>query len=137
MELIFTLEDIEDAAKTFVHSIKGRMVIAFHGEMGAGKTTFVQAICKILKVKNTVSSPTFSIINEYVFTEGNVLYHLDLYRLKNIGEAIEAGVEECLNSGNLCFVEWPENAPALFPPETVHCYLKRLTHKQRKLQINL
>lgn len=137
MELMFTLETIEDAAKQFLAAVNGRKVIAFHGEMGAGKTTFIHSLCRILGVQNSVSSPTFSIINEYLSADGSILFHMDLYRLKDESEGIDAGVEDCMYSGNMCLVEWPEKAPGLFPAETLHCYFNTVGGNQRKLQINL
>jgi tRNA threonylcarbamoyladenosine biosynthesis protein TsaE len=135
MDVNFSLENINEAAKTFLTAIGEKKVIALHGQMGAGKTTFVHAICDILKVTDTISSPTFSIINEYNSAEGKVIYHLDLYRLKDDQEAINAGVEDCFYSGKLCLVEWPEITPALFPDDTVHCYLSVSGEKERKLVI--
>jgi tRNA threonylcarbamoyladenosine biosynthesis protein TsaE len=137
MDVNFSLESINEAAKVFLEAIGERKVIALHGQMGAGKTTFVHAICDVLNVNDTVSSPTFSIINEYHSAEGKVIYHLDLYRLKDDLEAINAGVEDCFYSGNLCLVEWPEITPALFPDDTVHCYLSVSGEKDRKLEIKL
>ena len=135
MDVNFSLENINEAAITFLASIRQRKVIALHGQMGAGKTTFVHAVCDTLKVSDTVSSPTFSIINEYNAAEAGIVYHIDLYRLKDEQEAINAGVEDCFYSGNLCLVEWPEITPALFPDDTVHCYLSVLEDKERKLVI--
>jgi tRNA threonylcarbamoyladenosine biosynthesis protein TsaE len=135
MDVNFSLDNINEAAKTFLTAIGEKKVIALHGQMGAGKTTFVHAICDILKVTDTISSPTFSIINEYNSAEGKVIYHLDLYRLKDDQEAINAGVEDCFYSGNLCLVEWPEITPALFPDDTMHCYLLVSGEKERKLVI--
>ena len=135
MDVNFSLENINEAATTFLASIGERKVIALHGQMGAGKTTFVHALCDALKVHDTVSSPTFSIINEYNAAEAGVIYHIDLYRLKDEQEAINAGVEDCFYSGNLCLVEWPEITPALFPDDTVHCYLSVSGDKERKLVI--
>jgi tRNA threonylcarbamoyladenosine biosynthesis protein TsaE len=135
MDVNFSLDNINEAAKTFLQAIGSKKVIALHGQMGAGKTTFVHAICDALKVKDAVSSPTFSIINEYNSAEGGVIYHLDLYRLKDEQEAINAGVEDCFYTGNLCLVEWPEITPALFPDDTVHCYLSVSGEKERKLVI--
>jgi tRNA threonylcarbamoyladenosine biosynthesis protein TsaE len=105
--------------------------------MGAGKTTFIHAICNVLHVKDVVGSPTFSIINEYMAGSGDIIFHLDLYRLKDEEEAIAAGVEDCLYSGNLCLLEWPEKATRILPPDTLHCSLNSLSHNERKLQINL
>jgi tRNA threonylcarbamoyladenosine biosynthesis protein TsaE len=135
MDVNFSLDNINEAAKTFLAAIGEKKVIALHGQMGAGKTTFVHAICDVLKVNSAVSSPTFSIINEYKSTDGKIIYHLDLYRLKNEQEAINAGVEDCFYSGNFCLVEWPEITPALFPDDTVHCYLSVSGEKERKLVV--
>lgn len=137
MVVDFTLNEINKAAAQLIAVAGDRKVIAFHGEMGAGKTTFIHAICELLKIKDIVGSPTFSIINEYNTYMGEPVYHLDLYRLKDEQEAIAAGVEDCLYSGDLCLVEWPEKAPGIFPPGTIHCYLKSTGDNERKLQINL
>ncbi|MBS1742998.1 MAG: tRNA (adenosine(37)-N6)-threonylcarbamoyltransferase complex ATPase subunit type 1 TsaE [Bacteroidetes bacterium] len=137
MVVEFSLDKIKEAAEAFVAAIENRKVIAFHGEMGAGKTTFITALCHALGVTNAVSSPTFSIINEYRSAGGERIYHMDLYRLKDETEAMNAGVEDAIYSGDLCLVEWPEKAPGIFPPDTVHCYLQSVAGNQRKLQINL
>jgi tRNA threonylcarbamoyladenosine biosynthesis protein TsaE len=123
MDVHFTLENIQAVAKQFLDFIADKKVIALHGQMGAGKTTFVHAVCDVLKVTSNVSSPTFSIINEYSTADGQIVFHIDLYRLKSEREAINAGVEDCLYSGNLCLVEWPEITPGLFREDVVHCYL--------------
>jgi len=137
MDIIFSLEGIDDAAKQFIKAAKWFRVIAFHGEMGAGKTTFIHSICEGLGVKDIVSSPTFSIINEYRTSTGEPLFHLDLYRIKDEAEAIIAGVEDCLHSGHCCLVEWPDRAPGIFPGNTLHVYLQATGANARKLQINL
>lgn len=118
MEIRFGLEDINEAAASFLEAAGDRKVIAFKGEMGAGKTSFITALCRALQVSDTVSSPTFSIINEYISPSGTI-YHLDLYRLKGEAEALQAGVEDVIHSGAYCFVEWPERAAGIFPPETL------------------
>jgi tRNA threonylcarbamoyladenosine biosynthesis protein TsaE len=137
MDVSFSLDNISGAAKQLLDAIGEKKVIALHGEMGAGKTTLVHAVCDFLGVEDAVGSPTFSIINEYSSAKGRTIRHLDLYRLKDAAEAAAAGVEDCLYSGDLCFVEWPEIAPAIFPEDTVHCYLKIIGNKERMLQINL
>ena len=137
MVVEYRLENIEMAARTFLSAISDHKVVAFHGEMGTGKTTFIHAVCKVFDVEDSISSPTFSIINEYVSKNADIIYHMDLCRLKNEEEAIQAGVEEALLSGNLCLVEWPEKTPGIFPPNTLHCYLTSIDHNARKLQINL
>ena len=118
MEVIFKVENIQEAAAKFLSHIDINNVFAFYGEMGAGKTTFIHALCDAMGVKGKVSSPTFSIINQYTTVQNKTIYHLDLYRLKDETEAINAGVEDCLYSGNTCFVEWPEKALSIFPENT-------------------
>ena len=137
MDIIFTRDEIEDAAKTFLANTTPYKVIAIHGEMGAGKTTFVHAICNALAVKDNISSPTFSIINQYQNNLTEIIYHIDLYRLKDEEEAIQTGVEDCLYSGNYCFVEWPDKAPAIFPDNTLHVRITAVNNDTRKLTINL
>ena len=137
MEVIFKLEDIRHAAESFLAGIGTNKVVAFHGEMGAGKTTFIHALCEAMGVKGTISSPTFSIINQYTTFTGNTIYHMDLYRLKDEYEAINAGVEDCLYSGNTCLVEWPEKIPAIFPDDTLHITITYVDDNTRKLKINL
>ena len=135
MEMTFTLETLADTARIFLVKYKGKKVFAFHGEMGAGKTTFIHALCDILKVQEHVSSPTFSIINEYHTTD-LVIYHIDLYRIKDDEEALRAGVEDCLFSGNYCFVEWPGKAPSIFPDETVHVTINWVDPQTRSISDN-
>ena len=137
MVVNFKLDAIENAVSELLAFTGNKKVIAFHGEMGAGKTTFIHALCNELGVKDVVSSPTFSIINEYKAGNGDIVFHLDLYRLKDEEEAIAAGVEDCLYSGNLCMVEWPEKAINIFPADAVHCYLKSISDNERNLRINL
>ena len=135
MELIYTLDGIGIAAKNFTDLLKGYSIIAFHGDLGAGKTTFIQAVCKGLGVVENISSPTFSIINQYQTQENKVIYHIDLYRVKDEAEAINAGVEECLYSGELCFIEWPEKMH--MPSDAVHVYIGPIDEKTRKLVCKL
>ncbi len=137
MDSNFTISEIDNTAHWFLDKIKDKNIIAFHGVMGAGKTTFIGAVCRQLNVKDSISSPTYSIINEYHTREDKKVYHIDLYRLEGEQEAIDAGVEEIFYSGDYCFVEWPEKAARIFPPETVHCYLESVDDKTRKLVINL
>jgi tRNA threonylcarbamoyladenosine biosynthesis protein TsaE len=132
METVFSLQDIGSAARAFWTNWPDRRVFAFSGQLGAGKTTFIQALCREKNVNDTVSSPTFSLINEYGYP-GGTIYHLDLYRLKDEEEAVRAGVEDCLYSGDLCLVEWPERAPDIFPPETLRVQLEVIDENSRKL----
>jgi tRNA threonylcarbamoyladenosine biosynthesis protein TsaE len=135
MTITFRLETINEAAKQCWKIIGKRKVVAFHGEMGAGKTSFISALCRVKKVSSPVSSPTFPIINEYNYP-GGILYHIDLYRLEQEEEAFRAGVEDCLYSGNICLVEWPEKAAALFPPDTTHVEIEVIDLHTRKLTIS-
>ncbi|GAB3014644.1 tRNA (adenosine(37)-N6)-threonylcarbamoyltransferase complex ATPase subunit type 1 TsaE [Niabella terrae] len=125
-ERTYTLEELDELAAWMLEQLKGKRVFAFNGNMGAGKTTLITALCRKLGVTETISSPTFSIINEYEYKMGNatdLIYHMDLYRLKDQEEAITAGIEDCLYSGHYCFVEWAERAPELFGEGTVCIYL--------------
>lgn len=138
MEWIFALDTINHVAKEFWEANTGKTVFAFHGRMGAGKTTFIHALCEAKGVKDTVGSPTFSIINEYEYNcEGTkkALFHVDLYRLKDEEEAVRTGVEDCLYSGYLSLVEWPEKAPGIFPENTVHAYITLADNGLRRLTI--
>lgn len=138
MDLSFTLGNINNVAKEFWKEVNNKTVIAFHGPMGSGKTTFIHALCDDKGVNDVVGSPTFSIINEYEYhCEGTkkILFHIDLYRLKDEAEAINAGIEDVINSGNLCLVEWPEKAPGLFPTDTLHAFIEILDDKTRRLKI--
>ena len=143
MEWCFTLENINIVAKECWRIADNKIVFAFHGQMGAGKTTFIHAMCNEIGVKDVLSSPTFSIINEYQFIpvtigiEGSkkALYHIDLYRLKDEEEAIQAGVEDVLYSGNICLVEWPDKVSSIFPANTVHIHIELVDEKTRRLKI--
>ncbi len=138
MEFEYSLANIKESATRLWNQFGDRKVFAFHGDLGAGKTTFVHALCEVLGVEDVVSSPSFSIINEYRHAEGgeSSIIHIDLYRLKNSEEARGAGVEDCLYSGQICFVEWPERAPELFPEHTVNLYFHVLDASRRRLKIN-
>ena len=137
MEVIFKLDEIKAAAQQVLTFIAGRTVLAIHGDMGAGKTTFTHAFCEAIGVRDNISSPTFSIINQYKTPDGKLIYHMDLYRLKNAEEAISSGVEDCLFSGNACLVEWPEIAPSIFPDDTVHLYITAINNNTRKIIVEL
>jgi tRNA threonylcarbamoyladenosine biosynthesis protein TsaE len=135
MEVNFTLNEIEGAAKKLLAETSNKKVFAFHGEMGTGKTTFIHAQCEAMGVTDVVTSPTFSIINEYKTKDGQTVYHMDLYRIKDESEAIAAGVEDCLYSGNICLVEWPEKAAGILPDDTLQIYITSIDDNTRKLKI--
>jgi tRNA threonylcarbamoyladenosine biosynthesis protein TsaE len=134
MELEYSLENIDTAADEIYNAVKGRTILTFAGEMGAGKTTFIQALCRRMGVKGVMGSPTFSIINEYESRKGPV-YHIDLYRCRDEEEAIRAGVEDCLYSGLACLVEWPSRAPSLFPEETIRIGITEINYHTRKITV--
>jgi tRNA threonylcarbamoyladenosine biosynthesis protein TsaE len=134
MQLTFTLATIGAAAARFWEAVRGHKVFAFHGQMGAGKTTFIHALCDAQQVSSTVGSPTFSIINEYSYPGGSIC-HIDLYRLKDEEEAIRAGVEDALYSGNICLIEWPERIPALLPEDTIHIYIETVDGQTRLMRV--
>jgi len=139
MEWIFSLTEIETVARQWWSMTDGYTVFAFHGQMGAGKTTFINYLCQAKAVKDTIGSPTFSLVNEYQTGDGyaQTIYHIDLYRLQDEAEAIGAGMEEYLYSGAICFVEWPEKAPGIFPSGTVHVYIEELDNTMRRLKIEI
>lgn len=124
MEINFQLNQVPEIAARLWQEHRSATVWAFHGNLGAGKTTFIHALCAQLQVHDTVSSPTFAIINEYRSDLCGAIYHMDWYRLKDEEDAIQAGVEDCLLSGQLCLVEWPEKAAGILPDNTLHIYLR-------------
>jgi tRNA threonylcarbamoyladenosine biosynthesis protein TsaE len=115
MERTFDLNELKNVSKEILEAAQGLKVWLLEGEMGAGKTTLIKAIAKELGIKETVASPTFSIINEYKTSNGQPVYHFDFYRMKNETEAYDIGANEYFESGNLCLVEWPEKIPSLIP----------------------
>ena len=118
--VIKSLDGLEDAASEFLEAIGDRRLVAFNAPMGAGKTTFITAVCKVLGVReDAVSSPTFAIVNEYRTASGEPLYHFDFYRIERLEEALDIGLYDYLDSGALCLMEWPENIEPLLPEETL------------------
>ena len=118
--VIKSLEDIDRAAEEFLREIGDRKLIAFYAPMGAGKTTFITAICRRLSVKeDAVSSPTFAIVNEYRTQSGESVFHFDFYRITKDSEALDIGFYDYIDSGCLCLMEWPENIEDLLPDETL------------------
>jgi tRNA threonylcarbamoyladenosine biosynthesis protein TsaE len=132
MEIIFSLDQINQAAEKII-SQNPRKIILFNGKMGVGKTTFIKALSKVLGVKNSTNSPTFSLVNEYKTTDGNLVYHFDVYRLKNEIEAFDMGIDEYLYSGEWCFIEWAEKIKNLIPEEHSIITIIHLPDGQRKL----
>lgn len=121
--LIKDLSDLDRAAKDFLEKIGENSLVAFFAPMGAGKTTFTTALCKVLGVEDAVCSPTFTIVNEYRCKDGRLMYHFDFYRIEKPEEALEIGLYDYLDSGNLCIMEWPENIEELLPEETLRVHI--------------
>lgn len=136
MEVNFHLEQAPQVALNIWNQYRSFNIWAFHGQLGAGKTTFIHALCTGLEVKDAISSPTFAIINEYNSPVCGTIYHMDWYRLRDEEEAIQAGVEDCLLSGRLCLVEWPEKASGILPDNTLHIYLEATGPESRALTIS-
>lgn len=115
------IEALPEAAREFIADMDDRTVYAFRGEMGAGKTTFIKALCEALGVEDEVNSPTFAIVNEYrSATTAELIYHFDCYRIQKIEEALDFGFEDYMESSALCFIEWPENVEELLPGDVVN-----------------
>ena len=110
---------IEDAAREFLRQTQGVTVYAFYGRMGAGKTTFISAVCSVLGVGDDVASPTFTIVNEYRASDGTPVFHFDFYRIEKLSEVLDIGYEEYLDSGGLCLMEWPEKIEELLPEDVL------------------
>ncbi len=137
MEIVFEEHEIEMAANHFLERTKGYKIFAFSGGLGAGKTTFIKALCRQLKAIEAATSPTYSIIQEYHTTDGQVIYHMDWYRLKDTEEALDAGVEDCLESGNICMIEWPEKALELLSEQTIFSTFSLINLHSRKLLVTV
>ncbi len=114
-----SLESLDGIAKSLLGEFSAERIFVFVGTMGAGKTTFIQRICAQLGVEENMSSPTFSIVNEYQTKQGEKVYHFDMYRIEKLEEAVDMGFEEYLESGNYCFIEWPDKVEQLLPDKMV------------------
>ncbi|WP_394334300.1 tRNA (adenosine(37)-N6)-threonylcarbamoyltransferase complex ATPase subunit type 1 TsaE [Spirosoma aerolatum] len=117
------LDQLSQIAHNLLAEGRGQSVWLFEGDMGAGKTTLIKELCRALGVISIVQSPTFSIVNEYTTHEGHSVYHFDCYRLRNEAEALDIGIEEYFDSGNYCFIEWPERIQSLWPATYYKVYL--------------
>ena len=133
---IESLDKIDIAAKEFIRAMGDNTVFAFRGEMGAGKTTFIKAICENLGVSDTINSPTFAIVNEYRSDSAELIYHFDFYRINKIEEAYDFGYEDYFFSGSLCFIEWPEKIESILPHDTVNVQITVLEDGTRDVQID-
>jgi tRNA threonylcarbamoyladenosine biosynthesis protein TsaE len=134
MDMIYTLAQMEEVAQSLMKKFGTQSVWAFHAPMGAGKTTLITALCKIVGVEDRVNSPTFAIMNEYQGL-GKVIYHMDWYRLENEGDAQRAGVEMAIADSDYCFIEWPEKAINLIPSDALHIEIEILDPEHRRIFI--
>ncbi len=129
------IDELESIAKQILSFAGEERIFVFYGEMGAGKTTLINQLCKVLGTADQTSSPTFSIVNEYQ-AEGFKIYHFDFYRLKNQEEAFDLGYEDYFYSGEYCMIEWPEKIPDLLPDSYIEISIKALNEDSRELTIN-
>lgn len=130
------LDSIREAAKEFIAHMDDRTVYAFYGNMGAGKTTFIKAICEELGVEDVINSPTFALINEYRSSDsGELIYHFDFYRINKLSEAEDIGTEDYFYSGALCFIEWPEKIDELLPGDVVNVRISENENGSRTVTV--
>ncbi|MCR5818944.1 MAG: tRNA (adenosine(37)-N6)-threonylcarbamoyltransferase complex ATPase subunit type 1 TsaE [Prevotella sp.] len=130
---IHNLDNIREAAREFIDNIGENTVFAFYGKMGAGKTTFVKAICEELGVEDVITSPTFAIVNEYEAPQ-KTIYHFDFYRIKKLEEVYDMGYEDYFYSGALCFIEWPELIEDVLPEDAVKVTIEECTDGSRSVK---
>lgn len=135
--LVYNLDNITEVARKFIDEIGKNRIFLFDGEMGAGKTTFIAEVCRLLGADDDFGSPTFSLVNEYADKEGRPIYHFDFYRIDNPQEALEIGVEDYFYSGNLCFVEWPDRLGNLIPEEAVVVRIEENPDNSRKISLHV
>ena len=134
---INSVDEVSVSAETFLNAIGDKNIIAFSAEMGAGKTTFIQAVLNILGIEDIVPSPTYSIVNVYDSEKYGRIYHFDFYRINDIYEAMDIGVEEMLYSNDLCFIEWPEKIKDLLPDNVIWSYIRINEDTTRTLTIDI
>jgi tRNA threonylcarbamoyladenosine biosynthesis protein TsaE len=131
------LASIDDAARELIDTHPDSRIFAFYGEMGAGKTTLIKALCRVLQVTDVTSSPSFGLIYEYRTSGSDSVYHFDFYRIEHLEEAYDIGYEEYIDSGRYCFIEWPEKVATLLPPETVNVNLKITGNNERTMEVEV
>jgi tRNA threonylcarbamoyladenosine biosynthesis protein TsaE len=136
--MIFTINhliDLEQVAEAIIQQTATNSIFCFYGNLGAGKTTLITSVCRKLKVTDSISSPTYPIINEYSTADGKIIYHIDLYRLKSMEEALNIGIEEYLYSGNSCFIEWPDIFESILPEKHSKIFIRKLEDGNRTVEI--
>jgi len=136
----FRLDDLSrlrEAAEWFIETAGKYSLFAFYGDLGAGKTTFIQELCRQWGVEQEVTSPTFALVNEYSTADDRTIYHFDFYRLDHPDEVLDIGFEDYLSSGNTCCMEWPEKIEPYLPPDTLRVYIDVLTNTSRLIRLNI
>lgn len=134
MKKIYTLLEVDQIAREIIELINGKVVL-FYGQMGVGKTTLIKEICKSLHAEDVISSPTFSLVNEYRTQNDEPIYHFDFYRIESEGEALDIGVEDYFYSGDWCLIEWPNNIENLLPLDAVEIHLSHADDGKRSIQL--
>jgi len=134
---INSLEELPKVAKTFIETFKDERLFAFYGKMGAGKTTFIKALCRAMGSTDNITSPTFALVNEYDTKLPEKIYHFDFYRVKDISEAMDLGFDDYVESGNYCFMEWPERIERLLPNHLVEVHIEETSPTTRRLTANM
>lgn len=127
---------LPSAARKILDFSGGKRIFAMHGTLGAGKTTLIKAICKVLGAEDNITSPSFTLVNEYLTVDGKALYHIDFYRIKKPDELFDIGIEEYLSSGSYCFLEWPELAGDFIPSDVLHIAIAVGKNEERILNIS-
>ncbi len=133
--IIKHLKDLPEAARKFLVLTGNNRIFAFYGSMGSGKTTIIKAVCEEIGATDLVSSPTFTLVNEYKTKEGSTLYHIDFFRIRNLSEVFDFGIEEYLSSGSYCFMEWPELVEEILPENTVRVKITVGNKEERHIHI--
>jgi len=133
--ILQSVDSIDTVARNFLEAIKHKKHLAFYGSMGVGKTTFIKALCQNLGVDEGVTSPTFSIVNEYFTKQRDIIYHFDFFRINNIEELFDLGYEEYLYGSNYCFIEWPEKGESLLPDHFLKVTMQEIMDGARLIHI--
>ncbi len=131
------LASVDEAARKLISTFPDKKIFAFYGEMGAGKTTLIKALCRVLKVTDVTSSPSFGLIYEYRTIGRDSVYHFDFFRMEHLEEAYDIGYEEYIDSGQYCFIEWPDRVASLLPPETVNVNLHVSENNERTMEVEV
>ncbi len=134
---INSVDELPQVAEAFLNNFKSERIFAFYGKMGAGKTTFIKALCRAMGSKDNITSPTFALVNEYDCDLPEKILHFDFYRIKDISEAMDIGLDDYLDSGNYCFMEWPELVDRLLPDNLVEVKIEAISATERQITANI